>query len=200
MKWKRGLRRIEAGLYVDGKGALHIDAAEFLAAKGYEKVLADLTGKDPATAARIAAKLKELLASFFPAGAKKLKGHTDDYRLRVGPWRILYTVDKREKQIFVTDIEKRGQAGIIRLKAPYRRKISQSKATTPTAAAPMMTPDRSDPPVRSDAQAPGELETAVSSGAAAPSTSERGTSGEMPSQPATVAAYVPGLLESAAGA
>jgi hypothetical protein len=33
--WKRGLRRLSPGLYVDAKEALHIDAAEFLEANGY---------------------------------------------------------------------------------------------------------------------------------------------------------------------
>lgn len=33
--WKRGLRRMQPGLYADAEGQLHIDAAELLAFSGY---------------------------------------------------------------------------------------------------------------------------------------------------------------------
>lgn len=56
--------------------------------------------------------IDKLVEASMPRGAKKLKGHRDEYRLRVGSLRILYTVYNREKRIRVTDIEKRGQAGL----------------------------------------------------------------------------------------
>ena len=40
---------------------------------------------------------------------KKLKGHDDLLRLRVGDYRILYTVDHGELLIIVIDVGNRGQ-------------------------------------------------------------------------------------------
>lgn len=40
---------------------------------------------------------------------KKLKGHTDLLRLRVGDYRIIYTVDHGELIVMVIDVGNRGQ-------------------------------------------------------------------------------------------
>lgn len=40
---------------------------------------------------------------------KKLKGHSDLLRLRVGDYRIIYTVDNGELIVFVIDAGNRGQ-------------------------------------------------------------------------------------------
>lgn len=40
---------------------------------------------------------------------KKLKGHTDLLRLRVGDYRIIYTVDNGELIVFVIDAGNRGE-------------------------------------------------------------------------------------------
>lgn len=40
---------------------------------------------------------------------KRLQGHSDLFRLRVGPYRILYTVDNGEFVIYVIDAGNRGQ-------------------------------------------------------------------------------------------
>lgn len=40
---------------------------------------------------------------------KKLKGHSDIYRLRVGDYRILYTVDNGEFVVIVINAGNRGQ-------------------------------------------------------------------------------------------
>lgn len=40
---------------------------------------------------------------------KKLKGYNDIYRLRVGDYRILYTVNNNELLIMVLDVGNRGQ-------------------------------------------------------------------------------------------
>lgn len=40
---------------------------------------------------------------------KKLKGHTDLLRLRVGEYRIIYTVDHGELIVYVIDAGNRGQ-------------------------------------------------------------------------------------------
>lgn len=40
---------------------------------------------------------------------KRLQGHNDLFRLRIGPYRILYTVDNGEFVIYVIDAGSRGQ-------------------------------------------------------------------------------------------
>ena len=40
---------------------------------------------------------------------KKLKGHTDLFRLRVGDYRIIYTVDNGELTVYVIDAGNRGE-------------------------------------------------------------------------------------------
>lgn len=40
---------------------------------------------------------------------KRLQGHNDLFRLRVGPYRILYTVDNDRLVIYVVDAGNRGQ-------------------------------------------------------------------------------------------
>lgn len=40
---------------------------------------------------------------------KKLKGHSDLLRLRVGEYRIIYTVDNGELVVYVIDVGNRGE-------------------------------------------------------------------------------------------
>lgn len=40
---------------------------------------------------------------------KKLKGHNDLFRLRVGDYRIIYTVDNGELIVYVIDVGNRGE-------------------------------------------------------------------------------------------
>ena len=40
---------------------------------------------------------------------KKLKGHDDLFRLRVGNYRIIYTVDNGKLIVYVIDIDNRGE-------------------------------------------------------------------------------------------
>ncbi len=80
--------------------------------RGAEKSLAAIAKGDAEAAEQIASKLRELASTFLPSGSKKLKGRQDEYRIRVGDYRILYKVIKREKLVKVTTIDKRGQAGL----------------------------------------------------------------------------------------
>lgn len=41
--------------------------------------------------------------------SKKLKGHTNLLRLRVGNYRIIYSIDNGKCTIYVIDIENRGE-------------------------------------------------------------------------------------------
>ena len=49
--------------------------------------------------ARVSAKISNLAENPRPAGCKKMKG-TDGYRIRVGDYRVIYTVD--DKIVLVT--------------------------------------------------------------------------------------------------
>ena len=42
-----------------------------------------------------------------PAGCKKLKGYKDQWRVRVGDWRVLYIIDDAAKLITITRIAHR---------------------------------------------------------------------------------------------
>ena len=42
-----------------------------------------------------------------PAGCKKLKGYKDQWRVRVGDWRLVYVIDDAAKLISVTRIAHR---------------------------------------------------------------------------------------------
>jgi mRNA interferase RelE/StbE len=42
-----------------------------------------------------------------PAGCKKLKGYKDQWRVRVGDWRMVYIIDEAAKAVSVTRIAHR---------------------------------------------------------------------------------------------
>jgi mRNA interferase RelE/StbE len=42
-----------------------------------------------------------------PSGCKKLKGHKDQWRVRVGDWRIVYIIDDAARVVHVTRIAHR---------------------------------------------------------------------------------------------
>ena len=51
---------------------------------------------------RVARRMLELADDPFPNGARKLTGYEDVYRVRVGRYRILYSVSGRELVIIIT--------------------------------------------------------------------------------------------------
>jgi len=59
---------------------------------------------------RIAAAIDELCENPRPRGVHKLRGHERLYRVRVGPYRVVYEVDDRERSIRVTRIRHRREA------------------------------------------------------------------------------------------
>lgn len=61
---------------------------------------------------RVAVKMDQLVKSFTLRGSKKLTDRGDTYRFRMGAYRVIYEVLKRERRIVVTAIVKRGQAGL----------------------------------------------------------------------------------------
>ena len=56
---------------------------------------------------RVDRKILALADTPRPVGCKKLKGHRDLWRLRVGDWRVLYIIDDAAKIIRVTRIAHR---------------------------------------------------------------------------------------------
>jgi mRNA interferase RelE/StbE len=59
---------------------------------------------------RVIRKLESLGHTPRPAGCKKLKGYKDQWRIRVGDWRVLYIIDDRVKLVSVTRIAHRREA------------------------------------------------------------------------------------------
>ncbi|HME57484.1 MAG TPA: type II toxin-antitoxin system RelE/ParE family toxin [Terracidiphilus sp.] len=54
--------------------------------------------------ARIFPKIKALSTDPRPQGCKKLRGGSDAWRIRVGDYRVIYTIDDKEKKVKVTRI------------------------------------------------------------------------------------------------
>jgi mRNA interferase RelE/StbE len=52
---------------------------------------------------RVVRKLESLAGNPRPAGCKKLKGHRDLWRVRVGDWRVVYVIDDDANLVSVTD-------------------------------------------------------------------------------------------------
>ena len=57
--------------------------------------------------ARMIPKIEGLATDPRPAGCKKLHGHSDMWRIRVGDYRIVYIVDDEYKSVSVTRIAHR---------------------------------------------------------------------------------------------
>jgi mRNA interferase RelE/StbE len=54
--------------------------------------------------ARVIQKLESLSHAPRPAGCKKLKGYKDQWRVRVGDWRVVYIVDDGARLVSITRI------------------------------------------------------------------------------------------------
>ncbi len=56
---------------------------------------------------RAVRRLEALAGNPRPAGCKKLKGYKDQWRIRVGDWRVVYIIDDATKVVSVTRIAHR---------------------------------------------------------------------------------------------
>ncbi len=63
----------------------------------------------PADQERVAAKASALATDPRPAGTRKLRGYEDVWRVRVGPYRILYSVDDAEVIVIVLKVGHRSR-------------------------------------------------------------------------------------------
>ena len=72
--------------------------------KAAEKALAQLP---KALGLRVATALSELKKTPRPHGCKKLSGHMDAYRIRIGDYRIVYEIIDKEVRIIIINIAHR---------------------------------------------------------------------------------------------
>lgn len=75
-------------------------------ASSAEKELKKLSGQ---LIARIVPRLESLASNPRPPGCKKLRGGDGEWRIRVGDWRVVYTIDDAELQVEVTRIRHRSE-------------------------------------------------------------------------------------------
>lgn len=71
-----------------------------------ERALARLPKTD---LARVVRAIGALAASPRPAGCRRLKGHDDTYRIRVGVYRVIYSIDDRRIVVVVLKVGHRKQ-------------------------------------------------------------------------------------------
>jgi mRNA interferase RelE/StbE len=67
----------------------------------------ELDALDDALFARIDRKILALADDPRPAGCKKLRGYKDQWRVRVGDWRVLYVIDDAAKLVTITRVAHR---------------------------------------------------------------------------------------------
>ena len=67
----------------------------------------ELASLEQSTRSRIVARLEELADNPFPRGAVKLQGREGVYRFRVGDYRVLYEVFRKEGIVLVDKIDHR---------------------------------------------------------------------------------------------
>lgn len=63
---------------------------------------------DKTSQERIVAGLNGLLSLPPKGDIKRLKGHTDLYRLRTGSFRVIFNIDHQEKVVFIQAVGNRG--------------------------------------------------------------------------------------------
>ena len=67
----------------------------------------ELDALDDAVFRRIDRKILTLAENPRPAGCKKLKGFRDQWRMRIGNWRVVYFIDDPAKRVSITRVAHR---------------------------------------------------------------------------------------------
>jgi mRNA interferase RelE/StbE len=67
----------------------------------------ELDAIDHALFARIDRKILALTENPRPPGCKKLRGYKDQWRIRVGDWRVVYTIDDDTRRVSITRVAHR---------------------------------------------------------------------------------------------
>jgi len=70
----------------------------------------ELQSLDPPVALRILKSIESLVSSPRPAGAKKLEGATDLWRIRIGEWRVVYRIVDRQRLVDIVAVRHRREA------------------------------------------------------------------------------------------
>ncbi len=70
----------------------------------------ELDALDYALFARIDRKILMLAENPRPLGCKKLRGYKDQWRIRIGDWRVLYIINDAAKLISITRVAHRREA------------------------------------------------------------------------------------------
>ena len=67
----------------------------------------DIEALDPLVADRIIKRIESLVYDPRPTGVVKLKGAVDQWRIRIGEWRVVYRIDDRGKLIDISAVRHR---------------------------------------------------------------------------------------------
>jgi mRNA interferase RelE/StbE len=67
----------------------------------------ELDALDDAVFSRIDRRILALAENPRPAGCKKLKGHKDQWRIRIGDWRVVYFIDDSARRVSITRVAHR---------------------------------------------------------------------------------------------
>jgi mRNA interferase RelE/StbE len=69
----------------------------------------ELDALDNTLFARVDRKILVLAENPRPPGCKKLRGYKDQWRIRVGDWRVVYIIDDAAKRVSVTRVAHRSE-------------------------------------------------------------------------------------------
>ncbi len=67
------------------------------AQRGFQRLPADIRG-------RVTAGLLGLERNPRPPGSRKIKGRKNEWRIRVGSYRVIYSIDDRARRVYVLEI------------------------------------------------------------------------------------------------
>jgi mRNA interferase RelE/StbE len=70
----------------------------------------ELERLDPPVAKRVFAAIERLIKNPRPAGCVKLTGSDNEWRIRIGDWRVIYTIDDRRFIVDIAGIRHRSDA------------------------------------------------------------------------------------------
>jgi mRNA interferase RelE/StbE len=70
----------------------------------------ELQSLDPPVAIRILKSIEALVSSPRPAGARKLEGAADLWRIRVGEWRVVYRIVDKQRLVDIVAVRHRREA------------------------------------------------------------------------------------------
>jgi mRNA interferase RelE/StbE len=70
----------------------------------------ELQKLDPPIAQRVLPAIESLVQNPRPSGCVKLAGSTNDWRIRAGDWRIIYTINDQTKTVDISAIRHRSDA------------------------------------------------------------------------------------------